>query len=198
MMIDYEKLKLAYDLVEKTGTHYFTVTRKKVSNIFDGEITLIKRDGQITEGIFFTLDFFIEYLNRLIASKNKYKVGQTVYFVDDEDLIQSFTIKNVEINRDGIYCYQSYENMLSNTYWLESYLFLTKNDLIQDRIDYWTGLMESQETTFCPECSNCTLLNGKCLSKECNYIHCTHKDDGLSYFMGSARRCIKCGGMYVQ
>lgn len=149
MMIDYDKLKIAYELTEKTGRYYLIHTSKN----YDNEVTLVDRSGHTTVGTFFTLDYLIKTLKNFLTHENKYKIGQTVYYADNEDQISCFKIYIFDKDLDGNYCYQSHEMYQDNIRCLESQLYASKNELINDRIAYWGGFRDvnGDESKECSE-----------------------------------------------
>lgn len=146
-MIDYDKLKIAYELAEKTGTHYLVHTFKDPD-----EVVLVKRGVRnfyginwgIIEGIFYSSDSLIKKIKELLQPKSKYKAGQTVYYVDNEDQIYCFNIYKVDKDHDNNYCYQSREMFEDHIHFLESQLYASKNELIDDQISYWKGFRDDE------------------------------------------------------
>lgn len=140
-MIDYEKLKLAHELVSK-------IPFSKITHIYSNEdgssFTLTSPD--LSFRYIFNIDELIEKLQELKKLEPKYKVGDTV-FVRHIDSIHFFIIDEI-IVEDNEFWYINYCNSGAfqddqhefNQY-KENLLFPTREALIKSQINYWQSLL---------------------------------------------------------
>lgn len=128
-MIDYEKLKLAHEIMLNNDKFYCTYEfgwcDKVVFNLYDDEDNYI---------IFTTydVDSLIEKLQELTQPEAKYKMCQEVW-INDHGSPSCLFISDVTFQHS----YWEYNGLYN-----ESQLYLTKDDLIEAQIKYWTELKQ--------------------------------------------------------
>lgn len=142
-MIDYDGLKIVHELAEK-------YSRQTNSNC---EVSFCCQELN-RESFFrfkwsepnheldwpFELDELINKLTELtsIKSEQKYKIGQQVWRIDGEDLPRSMIIMDIDNNSDAIYLSEYF-------WWLEEYLYPSKEELIFSKIKHWSDMLEPKE-----------------------------------------------------
>ena len=156
-MIDYEKLKIAYELAEKYRSCGNYISIQTHFNEDDSGIThyynLYENRGEfpLCQG---TIDDLIIKLQKLTAPKSKYRVGDTTFLIDaDTFAIKSFLIRDMKNYKTSGYDYWLYEGELEGDKSIvckkfsEHILYPTKSSLIEAQIAYWTAQRE-------PECQH--------------------------------------------
>lgn len=134
-MIDYEKLKIAHDLVYKAAKERGNIIAIQVMINYDGVINYTLKGFLIDEQCY-SIDVLIEKLKKITKKHPKYKTGQLVWRLNDEYEPKSFLITGFE---DGLYL-DGNESGLILSGWEESQLYETKDDLINAQINYWQSL----------------------------------------------------------
>lgn len=131
-MIDYEKLDIVHKLIDKHFGHHKYIIGINVTG-FEDPLYCVRGEGIDFEN--YTLDDLIFKLIELIGhkerKKQKYKIGDRVWFLDQKD-IHSFVVHT--INNEC--CFD--ENFTSGIH--ISCLFSSKEDLIKNQIYYWSDL----------------------------------------------------------
>lgn len=126
-MIDYEKLKLSHELAEKTVCAILYAYKKSYSVPF---VCWIDLDQLLFE------------MKELNKNNCKYKIGQKVWRLNDEDEPESFIISNIE-------CYSEEKNWYflddTDNCWIEEQLYPTRESLIESQIEYWKSLKDKCE-----------------------------------------------------
>ena len=126
-MIDYEKIKLAHELCEKTDGYYFYCTYSSKFGIDDIDLCHNDKYDEDCKDI----DDLITKLQELTRLKPKYKLGQEVFFII---LAQNWVIIDSKIEH---YEHKTGEYYLAGHWYKENHLYSTKEALIQAQIDYW-------------------------------------------------------------
>jgi hypothetical protein len=179
-MIDYEKLKLAHDLVEKIDYGINYLCDKSVAG---NPIERFQLTHYGKEETFYSIDDLIEKLQELTRIKPKYKVGQEVWRVSNEGIPESFIIK--EIDKDD------YGNCLfldEDYWWEEEQLYPSLYNLIDSRINHWKRLNKKYVSE----------TYGSNKAKELiDSLKCDHESDRVIYTSNPpCLKCVKCGKFY--
>lgn len=140
-MIDYDKLKLIHELADKLNkpeniydcmitTHY--CSGRPVTEITCGLVIQKSPKESPTTQLFSTLDELIAKLQELTQPKPKYKIGQEVWFIFNNEP-RCFTIYEINGSR---YILNGGSLSLIN----EDKLYQSKEELIESQIWHWIGL----------------------------------------------------------
>lgn len=137
-MIDYEKLREAHKLYPQGYL--------KIIPIFnnDGELDYMNYSMDTDNAMpdyFYTLDDLIKKLKERTHPEPKYKVGQLLWYIDDENSIESFVTIKVEKDYEN---HPEYLYWDGTFWWNESQLFPTRQALIEHQIDYWRNQLEDE------------------------------------------------------
>ncbi len=187
--INYEKLAKAHELCEK----YYKLTGD--SAILESNYSAGCKDygyslwiGDV-EYWHDKLDAVIGRLIGLTESELKYKAGDIVWLINDEDIPESFKINDVDIAADEKYYL---DDSLHGGWWTEEQLYPSREAAIDARIEYWTSLKIGSiaKSTICPKCGNQRVSDGVCRWIGCDYRECQHKGEAI--IVGDKLRCLKC------
>jgi hypothetical protein len=178
-MIDYEKLKKAHKLADKYTEMNFprivnisTIHGKEILSwrLFCLEIT---DDSKLVfDWKFTTEDDLLDKLKELTQPEPKYKVGDEVWIVEDDEC-QSYVVDGISGSR--YYLSHPYNRGLI----YESKLYPTKQALIEAQIAYWLSLKIDEDA--------------KELGMQ-KIGECQHESDSTQF--GPPWRCKKCGEFY--
>lgn len=149
-MINYDKLKLANELVNKIPGHIFSAKLYSHNSEVDSFFHLFNRTGY--EEFFNSIDDLIQKLQELTEPKSKYKVGDEIWCVHDNK-IASWRLPENGAFFSGTYIYAGY---------FEKDLYPTKQQLIEAQIAYWQAQQEPISQT----------LKAR---KYMSTMHCSHK-----------------------
>jgi len=177
-MIDYDKLKLAHELILKVDEKYAIATHAACT--FDTYYRLYAQNCDWFED-YESIDELIAKLEELTESKPKYKIGDIVWFV-----ILAREWLGIETEIDAI---DDNKYHVSYGHWMhENELYPTKAALIEAQIEYWISLREVQ-----PGIKGTTGPMELYPPKECQ-----HESDGSTWLleMGKHMKCLKCGEFY--
>ena len=177
-MIDYEKLKLSFELAEKLtkpASLCLNVGYGGIESVYgvlnyDYNLLEVKHDGVFK---FTCIEHLIGKLQELTKPKPKFKVGDTLWLVAKND-IKSFSVDEINI-MNGVFIYE-------DKYWSaeEKNLYPTRESLIEAQIKRWQSMLH--ETYSVSESSKS--IDDK---NPCDHIFVLLADDP---------ECIKCGIAY--
>ncbi|HCJ1045987.1 TPA: hypothetical protein NQN30_000376 [Legionella pneumophila] len=193
-MIDYEKLKLAFEIAERINC--FLSAEIKIG--YDGDrychfiATLIEENNN--SYFFESIDDLITKLKELTCPKPKYEVGDKVYVVGITGGLHRTAIK--EINH-GTYVLAGRPNIQ----FVEDSLYPTKEALIDAQIEYWHSLKEPVNPEDMQPKFEGEKISFRCFDDEMEVNQCQHESDGISYRASdygviAHSRCKKCGEFY--
>lgn len=188
-MIDYEKLKIVHDLARKLTVG--TGNRCDINvSVYDDDEALfgIIWNRETTE--YLNIDSLIKHIQELTRPEPMYKIGDSVYWMDGRNQIQSGEVVRID-NEYSEFVYYATDN---KWYIDEEHLYPTKQALIDSQIEYWQKLkVENYQPKF----------EGKVLG-----VKCEHESDGTFRNINNPRdsstfetpiyqpKCIKCGEFY--
>lgn len=146
-MINQEKLKLACELAQS----YNQIKNKQTTYISfqfmfhdSGEI-----ETEYELGSYFpmkhiktsNLDFLISKLEKMIAYKNRYEIGETIYYIHPlTHKPTPDTIKAIKKKPDGEMQYE-----FTHYAFRERQVYATQMELIEDQIEYWQEYKATEE-----------------------------------------------------
>lgn len=220
-MIDYSKLLIAFELAKKHAQKEsikYEIIYYVTDNI--GKIECNFEDGRNFYGNEMSIDILINQLKQLTKSEPKYKIGETVFALNNFLEIVCFEIEGFYPCHDTFSYYDKIENEGKFDF-NEEFLFPTRQALIKHQIEYWqkmscenkhhefmddiTGYKsicvhcdknEFQSSTAFAHCKACAEPVDCCDCEE----ECEHESDGqfkISQQEGRlAFKCIKCGEFY--
>ncbi len=176
-MIDYEKLKLAYELVEKSSTHFIVHT---VSGKYPNEFTISSWDNN-EEVICDNLDHLITKLCQLTHPKAKYQPGDKVWIQTNLVIIE-VVVSEINQIQDGYYFLNSIISPSVGFTAHEDDIYPTKQSLIEAQIEYWQKLRDEPVTEYlCDKVAT----------------DCQHESNGLTYMTNPPQnKCLKCWEFY--
>lgn len=219
-MIDYSKLLIAFELAKKHAQKEsikYEIIYYVTDNI--GKIECNFEDGRNFYGNEMSIDILINQLKQLTKSEPKYKIGETVFFINHPFINMEAVSGVVEgVNEDLGYVIKHSQYATCRK---EHYLFPTRQALIKHQIEYWqkmscenkhhefmddiTGYKsicvhcdknEFQSSTAFAHCKACAEPVDCCDCEE----ECEHESDGqfkISQQEGRlAFKCLKCGEFY--
>ena len=208
-MIDFEKLKLAYELADKytKTTGNYCVIRTMFNTTIPCSF-LLDGDPSIAMYGYTNLDAIISALQEL-TKPTKYKIGQKIWYKSFDEPAEG-VIKAIydSITFDDIPCYLYSIDGIGE--FEEAYLYASEYELISHQFEYWRHLLEPHLNQFkSNEClhdyEDCDLYDeggklsmkrcvkcGKCTKKDCQ-----HEPDENQYLSNpNKRRCRKCKEFY--
>jgi len=129
-MIDYDKLEIAHELAEKLPFSEWAITHMHgtVKNFY--VLVFEDRELKLNEEQYTNIDNLIARLKELTKSKPKYSAGQHVWIVMNNE---SFMVTIDSITGKKYYLKENIGLGAIS----EPDLFLTKEELIEDQIQYW-------------------------------------------------------------
>ena len=173
-MIDYEKLQEAAEIAIKDDRYYFTIGFGAYSKGSERlEITAF--DSHTAEEFYFDdIEGLLQKLKELTTPKPRYKVGQSLWYLDSQNIMSHLTVtKFYYCDEEDTYCYDNGVEWDSCAF-QESYLFPSRESLVEHQIQYWQSLKEQES--------------------------CQHEGDGtiwrLTTLEDGQGKCIKCGEFY--
>lgn len=141
-MIDYDKLRVAHELVEKyreTNNHEISIEINFTSNLTE---YLLHTDGQDSDA-FSCVDNLIQKLQELTQSKAKYSKKDFIWVLDDSNRASH---KKIIGHRWDEYEKEYVCELTDSTgepYWItENSLYPTKSALIEAQIEYWVNQLK--------------------------------------------------------
>ena len=196
-MIDYEKLKIAHELADKSSDYFFKLSFGVDDYGSDGtywyEIELFCAHGEVEcTGLFNDIDDLITKLRELTAPKPKYKVGDSIWVNEQNEALETVIVDrdNFNYELDLVTCDSCYRH--------ESELYPSRESLIQAQIEHWSSML--------PE--TVTVRGVERELSEFDAPECEHESDGYCYDKdGSSvigyrlqdyyqQKCNKCGEFY--
>ncbi len=200
-MIDYKKLKLAHVLAEKLSI--IDKYPVYISTRLFHEFSMYRLQSRDTEGNdeshFEGIDGLITKLKELTQPKSKYQIGQKVWgLAYNQTMPCEVTITEIDHNSDEKYTCTEYD-----MWWCEQDLYVSKTQLIEAQLKYWSNLYEeaNPNVLILVKRKDCEHLwvRGKCHYCEGDK-ECQHESDGRYYNKNGLNfeyeKCIKCGGFY--
>ena len=170
-MIDYRKLKIAHELIEKNGIKiqyhltdwYDDKGMRLAATNIESLINMIKE---------------IELNN----TESRYKIGSTWWYLDGPGFESYPEPKSLLITKDNAHWHRQDEE------W-----FPSKQALIESQIAYWESLQETKPV------KSCVSIYSKCHEEFVE--ECQHASDSYSYITAHrpqthSKKCIKCGEFY--
>jgi hypothetical protein len=206
-MIDCEKLKLAYELSKKLPFKHYALHFNFGNGLYKNHYILYYEDS---EGFTNEYEFKHEEIDELIEKlegltepepkyQPKYKVGQTVWRVNDEYLPCSLVIKKIDTKSQGSAIYRDEDNDT----WLEdelypTKLYPTKQSLVHAQIKYWENMLENRiQPAPCVGNIPIEKIQAAVDSVRAARNECEHQDDGNCYLSNPPQtKCWKCGEFY--
>ena len=216
-MIDYEKLKICHQLAQTLSNK--TECSVHIEVVFHElsapEFVLIDASSNPDGEAYRDIDVLIKELHFLTQDKPKpkYKVGQTVAYIDEDNIPQEFMIEGM-CDFSSISYWESKEDDL---WYDESELFPTKQALIEHQIQYWQQKLIEE---YCPPfegpierlsscCSVHTGTTEECVDIQRNQDEvdldgCQHESEGEVWIQQYADmsliteyfKCKYCGEFY--
>jgi len=138
-MIDFEKLKEAHKLCHKSGYWLdYNVEGDEVSQIGIWKCTDAGGDIECILGLNYVITKLKDLkLKELTQTEPKYKAGDKVWRLDDEDWPTSLLICEIDTSSDEMYL------DIDGDWWMECQLYPTRESLIDAQINHWMKLKES-------------------------------------------------------
>lgn len=202
-MIDYEKLKIAHELVYQlsiiSNDNVIIQTTYRgdkvvLFNIYQNDMS--KFDSSM---LCISIDELIIKLKELTQPKLKYKVGDTVWTLVGSTAVAG-SIK--EIDESGFIYFVSYggEGWLARK---EESLYPSHEALIDAQIKHWTSLKNTETSTGSDDMSLSSTSGYDEIKKGFNHSEeklekvCKHESDGRYYLTSPCQnKCKKCGEFY--
>ena len=134
-MIDYKQFQKAQELIKEYAKlgNAISIELSNATGKFKYWIIRNDRLGYEAENI----EEVISDLQALMKPKNKYKVGQTVYFVDENKLSSGVINEIRDFCGKNLYYFVTYDDEFTLG---ESLLYPSRQDLIDAQIEYWRRL----------------------------------------------------------
>ena len=206
-MINYEKLKLAMELANKTKGYYFRITLNSCIDNFCDISLHHKNEEDADIG---SIDHLIAELQSLVKPEPKYKIGQKIWVqslkaeCDNYLSMHAFEGTVIPCQDCDFGLSEPYVRVISGNDEYstgESFCFPTRQALIEHQIEYWTKFKidEISASKTCPKCGMQRVADGRCWALNCDYVvtekpcdnvvtECQHEYTFLSGFA-----CAKCG-----
>jgi hypothetical protein len=189
-MIDYDKRKIAYELAKKHADDK-SIKYEFIYSVKDnfGKIECIFSDGRDFMGNELAIDALIQQLKQLTKPEPKYKVGDTVFFINSPFInmeVVSGVIEGFNDNAGYLIKHSLYLTCRS-----EHGLFHTRESLIEHQIKYWAKLFEEEQKEW--------LVNFiKREQPQVDIDRCQHDKIVIGAYSRSnpPMKCIKCGEFY--
>jgi len=199
-MIDYDKLRQAMDLAKK----YEICMQIGLTTYSDG-IQEASCHGFLFNKHFENIDGLLKIFGELNQPKPepKFKIGETVWFIDCDENINNLLIYRIETEDDISY-------FDDNGYCVteKDILYPSKEALIQAQIDYWSNLMPKDNSSL--EAAHKEIMElelnpmPKCHHESDGRFHCISPTGNLSSSipgslpagMKKVNKCKKCGEFY--
>lgn len=188
-MIDYEKLRVAHEILDTVeGFAWINTNYSCISGTCEYTLTLGLNPNKEDIFHFDDIDDLIEKLEELTHPNPKYAVGQEV-FVRFGDDIHQFKIDEI-IHDDGFWYLHYISDGGEGEFhqYREDIIYPSREALIDAQINYWTGLRTPIHSKVCPKCGEKRVADGMCWAMNCDYKECDHK-----YTFESGFACEKCG-----
>jgi hypothetical protein len=135
-MIDYEKLKVAHELINKIDEIYEVSVQHHFSHTRGDKFILWTKNGVAQFGIEEMDDLIAELkeLTKPEEPKSRFHVGQEIWFINSYDKICSFCIDKIcKETGEETYYYNKYNQAVGE----RDGLYSTKQELIEAQIQYW-------------------------------------------------------------
>lgn len=183
IVIDYEKLKFAHELAEKHQKQH----EKEISielNFVHELVEYILHYGSESDA-FSCIDVLIEKLTELTQPEPKYKVGDILWYIHNNNPIEVIVAIDIS-NGERRFCARFLdESCLVDL----DECYPSKQSLIEAQLDYWQEqLSEELEQHISPYCEPI---------KECTHESCPeYKNAPFKQEYPLDNKCIKCGEFY--
>ncbi len=194
-MIDYTKLKIAHELIEKYPHRQGREMSLEV-NFTETIVEYIVHYNPDDSDAFSKIDNLIAWLQEITQPKPKYSTGDILWVMDYNEP-SSFMAERIEREKTEN---NSWEFIYNG--WPESELYTTKQSLIEAQIEYWHDHL-SQElkqhiSPYCKSEPKCPHNKNPRNCYECVIVDgCEHESDGLVYCSNPPQnKCKKCGEFY--
>lgn len=195
-MIDYEKLKIANELCEKTdGYHFFC----DYSNRYGvSEITLCHKGRYIEDCS--DIDDLINKLKELTQPKPKYEVGQEVFWLVS-DIIYSGMVVCCKPNANR-WKIKIDDELIEID---DCHLYPSREALIDAQIEYWQSLKEPVKPEDMHPKFEGEVKGFRCFDDELEVRQCEHESESISSRgiikscegdINKPFKCKKCGEFY--
>lgn len=224
MEINYEKLKIAHELLISNDKYYLTWRACQKSCDFE-----LQEYGSDNEWYFDAdnIDDLIEKLTELTLTKPKYKEKEFIWVMQEDNRPHHKKILNIRFDTHDKEYICEITNCIDEPYWItEDSLHPTKQALIESQIEYWSSLLDTQTNQPQVDIDSCQESIGKhhelededCQHEKNNFLYsfmgfthykcrdcaqnftkeeCQHESDGPSYVdLNYRKHCKKCGGFY--
>lgn len=192
-MIDFEKLAEAYELAYETN-HCLSAEIRMIEGAYACAFHLLDNVNKTGEQ-YFNISALLEKLIEKKHPSSKYKVGQTVWRLNDEYEPHSLEICDIDLASEEMYL-----DTEDASWWMEEQLYASKQELIEAQIEYWQNLQLKDQLTI------------SAVGSEANipFTNCQHESDGHAYHdqrpgesmlasivNGTQKyKCLKCGEFY--
>lgn len=143
MQIDYEKLKIAHDIIKRNADYYFN------ASFFDGDVIfeIYKRIPDVFSDVTNNVDDLIAKLKELTQHeepKPKYEVGQTLWFIDCDHTINSILIDEIDYCHPDLFYYKDKRGDFISD---RDKPYPSREAVIDAQIEYWKCLKNEEKTT---------------------------------------------------
>lgn len=211
-MIDYDKLRLANDMLR--GTIYGMEVHLNGEDEFPVVVRKFDKNGDSV--YLFTehnLDLLIEKLQEITKAEPKYKVGDSIFLLMGSSIMRGdiLDVPNNFFYDYGVYVWQDgnayggYETRVE-----EQYLYPSRQSLIESQIDHWARLLNKETSTHSEDMSMKPPFEGEIkgfnsATDNLQKVECEHESDGCRYAAPWRRAdeesfieflCTKCGEFY--
>lgn len=190
-MIDYDNLKKAHEVAANLFEH-FVIEINIMHGAIGSESGRLKYNynyqtmGWDNEIPFPHVEYLLCELQKLQKPEPKYKAGQIVYLMgDDNNPVDSIKVDEI-IYEDGEYWYLVYRDEGGYSYdgrefdqYREGCLYPSKEAFIESQIQYWTDLKQ--------ECDSVT---------DCHQLECNHEPSLYAPTTTAPLKCKHCGGFF--
>ena len=138
-MIDYEKLKEMHELANKWSKDNGLMMI--FSHRFGATHNDFKLQYQGIDDYFETLDNLITKLRELTQHEHKFKIGDTIWYLDEKNDPDYIKIDSISYFNYTV-LYKSKDENFSISHRHD--LYATRNELIKSQIEYWHKLLHSE------------------------------------------------------
>ena len=179
-MIDYEKLKIAHDIMLKHNKYYCTFEFGWSDKV---QFVLYSDEDEAPIFTCCKIDDLIAQLQELTKPQPKYKIGNDVWFLMDNVARCSSIFEDLYYEKSWSYTLND-----DGLRWRkESLLYPTKQSLVEAQIEYWQKMKADIQIN----------------QHKVDVDRCQHEDDGIFYNMAKGPECMKwdykckkCGEFY--
>ncbi len=189
-MIDYQKLKIAHNLMLQHNKYYCTFEFGWSDKV---QFVLYCDEGETPLFIFWKIEDLIEKLQELIEPQPKYKIGREVWIVSGK----GFYSRIIE----GYMDHGTHQTYHGKDFALEEdELYPSKQDLVEAQIQYWDSQFTMEERLKYWGCKEPDIQINQ---HEVDIDRCQHESDGIFHNMTRGPECMKwdykckkCGEFY--